>query len=83
MITTVGGAGKRQTGKSDCGERHAQKEVWRQTSIKGLNRRNRGTKGAMSKLLKNTISKKLSVGWIGVPVWLMSITALVIIVAAG
>ncbi|GEM_PF-3478301 len=37
----------------------------------------------MSKLLKNTISKKLSVGWIGVPVWLMSITALVIIVAAG
>ena len=37
----------------------------------------------MSKLLKNTISKKLSVGRIGVPVWIMSITALVIIVAAG
>lgn len=37
----------------------------------------------MSKLLKNTIGKKLSLGRIGVPVWLMSITALVIIVAAG
>ena len=37
----------------------------------------------MSKLLKNTIGKKLSLWRIGVPVWLMSITALVIIVVIG
>jgi hypothetical protein len=36
----------------------------------------------MKKLLKNTIGKKLTLGWIGVPVWIMGLAAL-LVVAVG
>ncbi|MDP6514745.1 MAG: hypothetical protein QF878_16345 [SAR202 cluster bacterium] len=37
----------------------------------------------MSKLLKNTIGKKLSLGRFGVPVWIMGLAALLVVAAAG
>ena len=37
----------------------------------------------MSKLLKNTIGKKVSLGRFGVPVWIMGLAALLVVAAAG